>query len=90
MEQDNKGQPSAPNNSEWNPKEQGLTFERELESLINKYGIERGSDTPDFLIAEYMSNCLIAYQQVVTKRDKWFGVDMWAVDKISAQRKSEK
>jgi hypothetical protein len=76
MEQDNQDQP--------------LTFERELESLINKYGMERGSDTPDFLIAEYMSNCLIAYQQVVTKRDKWFGVDMWAVDKISAQRKSEK
>lgn len=82
-------QPSAPNNPDLNPKEQGLTFEKELEGLINKYSVENGSDTPDFLIAEFMSNCLIAYQQVITKRDKWFGVDMWAADKISAQRKYE-
>lgn len=82
-------QPSAPNNPDLNPKEQELTFEKELEALINKYSIENGSDTPDFLIAEFMSNCLIAYQQVVTKRDKWFGVDMCAADKISAQRKAE-
>lgn len=65
------------------------TFEKELECLINKYSVENGSDTPDFIIAEFMSNCLVAYQQVVTKRDKWFGVDMWAADKISAQRKAE-
>lgn len=80
---------TAPNNPKSNPKEQGLTFEKELESLINKYSIENGSDTPDFLIAEFMSSCLIAYQQTVTKRDKWFGVDMWAADKISKQRKGE-
>lgn len=77
------------NYNQYESEQPPLTFEKELEHLINKYSVERGSDTPDFLIAEFMSNCLIAYQQVVTKRDKWFGVDMWAADKISAQRKVE-
>lgn len=36
-----------------------------------------------------MSNCLNAYQLVVTKRDKWFGVDMWSSEKISASHKNK-
>jgi len=65
------------------------TFERELESLLNSYSKENESDTPDFMLAEYLKNCLESYTIAVTKRDKWFGVNMWAPDKISEQRKKE-
>ena len=57
-------------------------FIKEIESLINKYSIENGSDTPDFLLAQYLGDCLIAYQKVVTARDKWFNVDMWSKNNL--------
>lgn len=59
------------------------TFEEALEKLLNQYSKENYSDTPDFILAKYISACLEAYNQTVTARDKWFGVDMWATDKIA-------
>lgn len=58
------------------------TFEKELQTLINKYNLENKSDTPDFILAEYLKNCLEAYNKAVQARDKWFNVDMWADNKI--------
>lgn len=54
------------------------SFERELQDLINRHSVENGSDTPDFILAQYMLTCLTAYQNAVNSRDKWFGVNMWA------------
>ena len=47
-------------------------FSKELEDLINKNCIEDDSDTPDFLLAEYLIGCLEMYSRVTKKRDKWF------------------
>ena len=67
-----------------------LTFIKELELVINRHSKENQSDTPDFMLAEYLKNCLDAYATVVTKRDKWFGIeDMWAFKRISKERKNE-
>lgn len=73
----------AANAAEGEQEDQRPTFLESLGELINMYSIENGSDTPDYLLAEYLSDCLIAYQKVVTKRDKWFGVDMWSENKLS-------
>lgn len=43
----------------------------ELTSLLNKYSVENRSDTPDFILAEYMMNCLAAYSSAVKLRDSW-------------------
>ena len=51
------------------------TFENELESLINKYSIENGSDTPDFILAEYIMNCLCAFNKAVSDRTRWYRPD---------------
>lgn len=59
------------------------TFELELQSLINRYNKEKENNTPDFLLANYLSDCLDAYNKVVTARDRWFSVDMWSPDKRS-------
>lgn len=49
------------------------TFRKSLEFLINSYSKENGSNTPDFILAEYMSNCLDAFDKAVEAREKWYG-----------------
>ncbi len=53
-------------------------FEKELEELINIYSLEGESDTPDFILATYLRNCLNAYNEAVRSRDKWFDYDPWS------------
>ncbi len=54
-----------------------ITFGKELESLLNRYSKENRSNTPDFLLAEYLIDCLKAYDNVLKKRDEWFNIDVW-------------
>jgi len=46
-------------------------FQKEVEHLINKYSIENDSDTPDYILAIYLRQCLDLYIQTVIARDKW-------------------
>jgi len=48
-------------------------FEKELENLINKYSKENDSDTPDFILARYLNNCLKNFNAVVQERELWYG-----------------
>ena len=48
-------------------------FRREIESAINRHSKENGSDTPDFILAEYLSDCLKAWDKGVSRREKWYG-----------------
>jgi len=50
-----------------------LNFERDLQDIINRYSIENGSDTPDFLLARYLTDCLKAWNTGVKAREKWYG-----------------
>jgi hypothetical protein len=47
-------------------------FKDELRELINKYCKENGSNTPDFILAEYMDACLKAFNKSVNKREAWY------------------
>jgi len=45
------------NDSNWDlPKM--IEFEKELTNLINKYSIENGSNTPDYILARYLIRSL--------------------------------
>jgi hypothetical protein len=48
-------------------------FKKELISLVNKYSIENRSNTPDYLIADYLFHCLLAFETATNRRDKWYG-----------------
>lgn len=48
-------------------------FIRELEAVINKHSLEQGSDTPDFILAQYLGNCLSAWNQAARQRESWYG-----------------
>lgn len=51
-------------------------FEEELEDLINRHSMENGSDTSDFILAEYLVACLKAFDVATKRRDEWYGVDL--------------
>lgn len=48
------------------------SFRHELEDLINKHNMENSSDTPDFMLADYLINCLETFGEIVKRRDKWY------------------
>lgn len=50
-----------------------LTFQEELENLINRYSQETGSDTPDFILAKYLYECLEAFNTALQRREKHYG-----------------
>ena len=51
-------------------------FRKDLEHLINCNCMENGSDTPDFILAEYLSNCLKAFDSAVKQRTKWYSSEI--------------
>ena len=51
------------------------SFEDELQSLINRCSQENTSNTPDFILAQYMNACLLAFNTAVQQRESWYGRD---------------
>ena len=49
------------------------TFVKELEELVNRHSQENGSDTPDFILAGYLQDCLEAWNRATKWREKWYG-----------------
>lgn len=54
------------------------TFTSELCTLINKHSMENGSNTPDFVLAEYLTHCLLAFNDSMAARDAYWG--KWETD----------
>jgi len=50
-----------------------LSFERELENLINKHNKENDSNTPDFILCKYIQDSLTAFTTATRLRDNWYG-----------------
>jgi hypothetical protein len=49
------------------------SFREELRMLINRYSVESNSDTPDFILADYISDALDAFDEAIRQRDQWHG-----------------
>jgi hypothetical protein len=50
-----------------------MTFEQELEQLINRHSKENDSNTPDYILADYLRRCLDNFNQTVVERETWHG-----------------
>jgi hypothetical protein len=48
-------------------------FYNELKQLLNKYSRENRSDTPDFLLAEYLRDCLKVLENTIIMREIYYG-----------------
>lgn len=55
-----------------------LNLTKELTALLNRHSVESASDTPDFILAEYLMGCLKAYDKATRARDSWFGLEPWS------------
>lgn len=49
------------------------TLRQDIETVINCHSAEGGSDTPDFILAEYLTDCLAAFDKAVNARESWYG-----------------
>lgn len=47
-------------------------FKGELAALISRHSKENGSNTPDFILAEFLNDCLAVYDRSVKARTKWY------------------
>ena len=54
------------------PDDREANFAQELCQLINKYSMENGSDTPDFILTEYLLGCLRTFNEAVSLRTQWY------------------
>lgn len=48
-------------------------IERDLASVINKHSLENLSNTPDFILAQFMIGSLKAASAMSKSREKWYG-----------------
>ena len=49
------------------------TLTNDLMVLLNSYSAENRSNTPDFILAQYLERCLWAFDAAVQKREAWYG-----------------
>lgn len=45
-----------------------LEFRKELEGLISRYNMESGSNTQDFILANFLCGCLVAFDNALTEK----------------------
>jgi hypothetical protein len=49
------------------------TLSTELAAVLNRYCAENVSDTPDFILASYLLECLECFDRAVRQREAWYG-----------------
>lgn len=54
----------------------GEKLRAEIATAINRCSAENGSNTPDFILAEYLTNCLAAFDAAIARREKWYGYEL--------------
>lgn len=51
-----------------------LPLEEDVRAALNRNSAENSSNTPDYLLAEFLVACLDAYNVTVRQRDAWYGI----------------
>jgi hypothetical protein len=52
------------------------TLQRAIESAINRLSAENASNTPDFILAKFLTRCLDAWNEGSVDREKWYGASL--------------
>lgn len=45
----------------------------EIQAVLNRNSAENESNTPDFILAHYLLDCLAAFDAATRSREAWFG-----------------
>lgn len=46
---------------------------RELTAVLNRHSAENASNTPDYILAEYLVSCLDTWNRFTKQRAYWYG-----------------
>jgi hypothetical protein len=46
----------------------------EVQAALNRHSRENNSNTPDFILAQFLASALEAYEQAVNSRDNWYSI----------------
>jgi len=57
-------------------------FRKKLETLLNSHCKENISDTPDFILAKYLVDCLESFDQATIRRTAWYGKEPGTTEKM--------
>jgi len=49
------------------------SLERDITSLLNRYSAESVSDTPDFVLAEFLLGSIKVFNESIHSREMWYG-----------------
>lgn len=66
------------------------SLENDIKALINKNSREQDSNTPDFILAEYLIACLSAFEVASNRREVWYDVEHVPGETVTGQSKDEK
>jgi hypothetical protein len=50
-----------------------MPLANEIRAAINHCSRENVSNTPDFILAEYLLSCLAAFESASMRREEWYG-----------------
>lgn len=50
-----------------------MSLEKDLAAVLNRYSRENASNTPDFILAQYLAGCLNVWDNAVRLREHWYG-----------------
>jgi hypothetical protein len=57
-------------------------LERDITITLNRHSAENNSNTPDFILAQYLLGCLAAWNTAVQQRETWYGRGAIPVDNL--------
>ena len=65
------------------------TLRQDIESVINRHGAEKESDTPDYILAGYLTECLVAFNRAARRSKAWHDRDSRSATSRPATPESE-
>jgi hypothetical protein len=68
-----------------------IELQNEIRTILNRASRENASDTPDFILAEYLLGSLEAFEVAARRRDAWYGIAPrpgWRTDSGNAKVES--
>lgn len=65
------------------------TLLEDIRDAINRHSAENASNTPDFILAEYLEQCLAAFDTAVQRRTEWHGCDKIQPDRPESEAESQ-
>ena len=51
---------------------EGYKIMKDFEKVINKYALDAACNTPDYILARHLYNCLFNYRDTIQEKERFF------------------